>query len=275
MKGGRLFAWRWGRGPDVVILPGIVDALLSWRAMSWVMSRLWRGAAARYRLTLLSAREAVPPGFTTEQMAQDVAEAVAALGREVRLTVGMDAGGLVAQWLASRWPERAGALVLLSSPLSGRVPEALAQFLDHLTLLLRSGSWPEAFDHAAAVYLDPELRRRLRLPLSLLRRWGRPADLQRGVRILAAFRTHDARTAPGPVKVPVLTVCGGLDQLIDRPLAGSPPTRNRSTSAWVRPARQVWLAGEHGAFLSFWHTVLEEVRRFERDASPQSGAARP
>lgn len=261
----------------MVILPGIAEALLHRRAMGWVMRQLWKEAAARYRLTVLSVREAVPPGFATEQMAEDAAEALAALRCQPRLTVGVDAGGLVARWLADRRPDRAGALALLSTPLSGQVPEALGRFLDRLVSLLRAGNWPEAFDHAAGVYLDPELRRRLRRPLWLLRRWGRPDDdgLQRAIRILGAYRSHDAGTAPGPARVPVLAVCGGSDPLLGQAVSGDPLPQAQSTRAWVRPARQVWLAGAHDAFLRFWPTVLAELRRFEQDTAALSGAALP
>lgn len=261
----------------MVVLPGIAEALLHRRAMGWVMRRLWSQAAARYRLTVLSAREAVPPGFTVEQMAEDAAEALAALRCEPRLTVGVDAGGLVGRWLACRRPDRVGALALLSSPLSGQVPEALGRFLDRLISLLRAGDWPEAFDAAAAVYLDPELRRRLRRPLWMLRRWGRPDEdgLQRGIRLLGAYRSHDALTPSGPARVPVLAVCGSLDPLLGQAAPGGPLQQAGSTAAWVRPARQVWLAGAHGALLRFWPTVLAELRRFEQDAAASSGAALP
>ena len=271
VRGGRLLAWRWGRGSDVVILPGVMEALVKPLALGWLMQRLWKGAARRYRLTLLGCREAVPPGFTTEQMAEDAADALAALGIAPRLTVAMDAGGLVAQWLAARRPRQTGALVLLSAPLEGRAPDAMAQFLEHLCRLLRGDQWPEAFDHAAAVYLEPALREQLRPVLALLRRWGRPPQLQRAVRLLTAYRTHDAREA-GPVEVPVLSVAGGMDPLVGLQPPGRGPTADGGRAPWVRPTRQIWLAGEHGAYLRFWKMVMAELQRFEQELAAPARA---
>ncbi|WP_324669958.1 alpha/beta fold hydrolase [Geochorda subterranea] len=265
VKSGRLLCWRWGSGPDLVVLPGIMEALLERRALAGLMQRLWGVAARRYRLTLLSAREAVPPGFTTEQMAQDVAEAVAVLGLDVRLTVGMDAGGLVAQWLGVRWPQQAGALALISTPLAGRTPDGMARFLDHLERLLRADSWLEAFEHATAVYLDPALRHRARLPLALLRRWGRPAEMQRGIRLLTAYRHHDMCHASAPLQVPVLQVAGGMDPLVGQEPPGAPGKTDGPVGGSLRPSRQVWLAGEHGAHLHYWEIVLAELERFEQE----------
>lgn len=264
--------WRWGRGPEVAILPGVAQALLGDRALAWAMRRLWKEAARRYRLTLVAARESIPPGFTTEQMAEDVAEALAALHCEPRLTVGLEAGGLVAQWLAARWPARAGALALLSSPLWGHVPAALGQFLEELRSMLRAGDWTEAFDHAVRVFLEPAQQERLRWELSLLRRWGRPADLHRSMRILGAFRSHEPPRVHGSAKVPVLTVCAERDPLPGGLRAWGPASGGGAADVWPHPTRQVWLAGARGALIQAWPVVMEEMRRFERDA--YSGAAR-
>jgi len=265
VKGGRLMCWRWGTGPDVVLLPGVMEALLERRALAGLMQRLWGAAARHYRLTLLSAREAVPPGFTTEQMAQDVAEAVAALGLDVRLTIGMDAGGLVAQWLGARWPQQAGALALISAPMVGQAFHRMAQFLDHLVRLLRAEEWLEAFEHATAVYLDPAMRDRARLPLALLRRWGRPAEMQRGLRLLTTYRHHDMGHAPAPMQVPVLQVVGGMDPLVGQGPQGVLGETDGPEGRALRPSRQVWLAGEQGAYLHYWEVILAELERFEQE----------
>lgn len=254
------------------MLPGVEDAILNRRALGWVMNRLWRGVASRYRVTVLTAREAVLAGSTTEQMAQDAAEALLALGRQPRITAGMGAGGLAALWMAARAPDLTGALVVLSTPLSARVPEPFVRFLDHLAHLLRDGQWPQAFEHACGVYLESDLRRRLSLVLRLLKRWGQPDDLQRAARILSAFRSHDGRSVLARVTVPVLAFGGGLDPMLPMTVPGSTPALNGTE---VRPSRQVWLAGEHGAFLTFWQTVVAELNRFSAEYTATPEAVRP
>ncbi|MBE3598613.1 MAG: hypothetical protein IMX02_07365 [Limnochordaceae bacterium] len=168
MPAGRLFAWQWGAGPDLVVLPGVEEALLSRAALGWVMGRWWAPFARRYgmRVTALAARESVPPEFTTQQMGQDAAAALEALGMRPVAIVGVGAGGAVAEWAAVEVALRgsaAPALILLSVPAGLRTTGAQAGFYDHLVRLLRGTSPEQAFDHLCGLYLDADLGRRHRL----------------------------------------------------------------------------------------------------------------
>lgn len=269
-----MLAWRWGQGPDLVVVPGLEEAFLTPRALAWFARWLWAPLIERHgvRLTLLSFRESVPSTFSTLQMARDLAAAVDALDLRPLLVIGTSEGGLVASALVRRHPGMARGLVLLSTPLTPRVPPSLQRFYDHLIRLLRGSSPVQAYDHLVGVLFDAALMRRYRTGLGLVRRWGRRADLQRAERLVAAFRSHDEREAPPFPDLPVLLVSGGLDPL----LLSEPGAEARRDPRAVQATRQVWLAGEHGAYLEFRETVLQELLRFVadlqgRDVAPDAG----
>lgn len=267
--GVRVPYWEFGDGPLLVYVPGLEDGLLSRRGMAWALRWLARWLAPGYRVLALGRREVVPPGFPVRQMAADSVAALRELGVRPRAVVGLSAGGLVARWMASDFPQACGALVLLSAPLNGYSPPGLVRFFEHLARLAHTASWPEVFEHALSVYLTPGLRRRWRLGLAVLHRLGQPESPERLLRHLQAFR-QAPEPPPGPLSVPVLVVNGGLDSMVPvRPGASEAYSRQRLGIA--RLGRHVYLAGQHSAVLEHRPVVAQELKRFLADAARTPG----
>ena len=51
-------------------------------------------------------------GYTTQDMAADVAEAMETLKLDAAYVMGISQGGMIAQWLAADFPERVQRLIL-------------------------------------------------------------------------------------------------------------------------------------------------------------------
>lgn len=102
-----------GDGDDVILIAGLSDPAEAWEAQL-------AGLSDQYRLTAFDNRGAgrspmIPDGFTVADMADDVAELMAALGIESAHIAGFSGGSTTAQELALRHPGLVRSLVLQST----------------------------------------------------------------------------------------------------------------------------------------------------------------
>lgn len=102
-----------GTGPDVLLIGGLGDTVESWQFQL-------DGLADRYRLTAFdnrgAGRTAMPDGpVTVEDMADDAAGVLHAVGIPSAHVAGFSGGSLIAQELAMRRPDLVRSLVLQST----------------------------------------------------------------------------------------------------------------------------------------------------------------
>ena len=103
-----------GSGSDVVLINGWTASGLVWPAeVVGALERDHRVVRIDNRGTGWS-RHARRP-YTIDDLARDVRRLIDALRLERPTVVGLSMGGMIAQELAIRWPDRAGRLVLLGS----------------------------------------------------------------------------------------------------------------------------------------------------------------
>lgn len=103
-----------GRGPAIVLLNGWTLSGLVWpQQLIASLEQTHRVVRVDNRGTGWS-RDARRP-FTIGDLAADVRRVIDALGLEAPTVVGLSMGGMIAQELAIRWPDRVGRLVLLAT----------------------------------------------------------------------------------------------------------------------------------------------------------------
>jgi pimeloyl-ACP methyl ester carboxylesterase len=213
---------RWGSGAKSLLFvqggPG--SAPPSPRQLR-LMGRMFRPYVdAGYAVLIVSRRRHMRAGYTVGDMADDFAEVVRdELGGRVDVVYGLSYGGLIAQYLAARHPDRVGRVVLVGA--ACEVSDAFKD-VDYRWAVARAQGDPTAAGMVFAEYVAPGRRltwlRRLLAPLL-----GRgttaegvpPGDLIVEARAEVAF---DSRSVLPGITAPVLLVVGDRDRAFPKAL---------------------------------------------------------
>ena len=102
-----------GSGDDVLImLPGVGDGFKTAKGVAVPFSVMYRCFAKDFRVFVFSRRNRMFKGFTTKNMADDIAAIMAKLEIDSAHVFGVSQGGMIAQQLALRHPDKVKSLVL-------------------------------------------------------------------------------------------------------------------------------------------------------------------
>lgn len=216
-RGALRFHWELSgnqTGPTILLLRGLSRSSRYWYDLRPLLE-------PRFRVLVMDNRgvgrsDAPPPGFSTADMADDVAAVLDGSGVERAHVFGISLGGMIAQHLAVRHPGRVDRLVLGATTMGGRsrepVPrQAITAFLETARMsvaeqIRSTMPWvvdastlarrPEVVDEWIAI-AESEPRNRLALLGQLL---------------AAGF--HDTTANLHRVRSPTLVITGDRDRLI-------------------------------------------------------------
>ncbi len=223
-----------GSGPLVLLLHGSgggfrsfapqVETLasLGWRAVAWDMPGYGYSAPIEpYGVKGLAERCIA------------LIEALAPTGEAVTL-VGQGMGGMLAQELALRRPDRVGRLVLAATAPAVEPDDAYAGYIAQCLDELNAGADPQALaERVAARLVGPQaLPEGVRLA-TFCQAQVRAATWRRA---LAAMQGFDRRAALAHIAVPTLLLAGAHDRV-------TPPAVLRQMAASIRGSVPVELAG--------------------------------
>ena len=214
-----------GEGEPLLLIPGLTADVSDYQ-------RLIAGLAARYHVIALDNRGAgrsdkPDAPYSIEQMADDAAALLDALGIGRAHIVGTSMGGRIALDLALRHPEHVRSLILVST--GARVPR-------------------------------PSLRRRLLLDvlprLPLLRGSRKyPQPYYAFARQREASRSYDATARLGEIRVPTLILHGRGDRSAPLPLA-------KEMHAGIAISQLIVVPGSHIFFFLRPQQVVDAIAAF-------------
>lgn len=218
------------------------------------MGRMFRPyVAAGYAVWIVSRRRHMRAGYTVGDMADDFAEVIRdELGGRVDVVYGLSYGGLIAQYLAARHPDRAARVVLV-----GAACEVSDSFkdVDYRWAGARARGDPTAAGMAFAEYIAQGRRlrwlRRLLAPLlgrSMTVEGVPPEDLIVEAQAEMAF---DSRAVLPDITAPVLLLVGDRDRAFPKALV-------EETARLIPDCTLVWRRGRG-------HMGIAVSRRTPRD----------
>lgn len=220
-----------GGGPALLAIMGLTGSRGHWRGFP-------QRFADRSRVITYDNRGAgetsAPSGaYSTGQMATDALGLLDHLGIASAVVLGVSMGGMIAQELALRAPERVTKLVLGCTSFGGRTglppePEVVAAFAS-----IGQGGAEATVRRLLATNFSPRFLTERADVVEELVQYGlanrmTPAGFQGQ---LAAVAAHDAAARASGVRVPTLLVTGSVDRLI--------PAGNAALLAGVIPGSRV------------------------------------
>ena len=123
---------RFGSGKDVLImLPGVGDGFKTAKGVAVPLSLMYRCFANSFKVYVFSRRNNMPEGFTTKDMADDISRIMEKTGIRSASFFGVSQGGMIAQQMAIRHPDKVKNLILAvtASRPNDIMKEALASWL--------------------------------------------------------------------------------------------------------------------------------------------------
>jgi 3-oxoadipate enol-lactonase len=222
-----------GSGPAVLLISGQAMTLDSWWRTAPELSRSFRVLMFDNRDIGRSSHWPWP--YVVAQMAEDAVAVLDAAGVERAHVYGLSLGGMVAQELALRYPDRVLALVLGATTAGG--PEAVLARPEPLTFFVRVGAMaPEEAEWAAVPY-NYGLRTRRehgeRIAQDIARRVEHETNPLAYLHQMGAAASHNAAGRLRSVRAPTLVVHGAEDTVM--------PPRNAELLARAIPDAELRL----------------------------------
>jgi 3-oxoadipate enol-lactonase len=223
-----------GEGPAVLLVMGLGLPGAAWWRTVPVLARALRVVSFDNRG---SGGSTLSPGpLSVADMAADAVAVLDAAGIARAHVYGMSMGGMIAQEIALRYPDRVGALVLGATTAGGASstapdPEVLAFLARRAVLPEEEGRWASV-PYVYSVRTRSEGGHRIGEDFAHRRSYAFHPDGYRAQ--LAAALRHDAGARLGAITAPTLVVHGAEDRMV-------PPENGRTLAAAIPGAESLRL----------------------------------
>jgi pimeloyl-ACP methyl ester carboxylesterase len=232
----------------LIIIPGLGDGLRTVKGTAAAFSMMYRQFGKEYRVYVFSQRNNMKSGHTTRDMAADVYQASCCMGISKAYVLGVSQGGMIAQHLASDYPQFAEKLVLTVT--TDRLEEELRPVLGTWITMASDGDYGSLMiDTAEKMYTEKKLRFYRKI-YPLLTSQGKPDSFDRFLIMAQACLDHDTSERLREIMCPVLILGGGQDLIV-------------GSAAAKRLALQIGGAKLH-VYEDLGHGAYEESKDFQK-----------
>ena len=200
-----------GKRP-LIIIPGLGDGLQTVKGMAMPLSITYRILAERYKIYVFSRINELRQGYTTRDMAADVAKAMEALNLDTANVMGISQGGMIAQWLAVDFPERVQRLILAVT--TAKPSQLARERIEHWQKLSQSGNFKHLMLDIAQHSYTQKSYQKWRLLYNVMGIFGRIKDKQRiDIQSVSCLK-HDSLDFLEKINCPTLIIGAEKDDVL-------------------------------------------------------------
>lgn len=202
-----------GKGKQpLVIIPGLGDGLQTVKGKAQIFSLSYRLLAKRYKIYVFSRINELGQGYTTRDMAADVAEAMEVLNITSAYVMGISQGGMIAQWLAVDFPEKVQKLILAVT--TAKPSQLARERIEHWQKLSQSGNFRDLMLDITYHSYTQKSYRRWRLLYNVMGIFGRIKDKQRiDIQSVSCLK-HDSLDFLEKINCPTLIIGAEKDDVL-------------------------------------------------------------
>ena len=213
MNGKTMDYVTFGKGKQpLVIIPGLGDGLQTVKGMAIPFSITYRLLTKRYKIHVFSRINELRQGYTTRDMAADVAEAMETLNLDAAYVMGISQGGMIAQWLAVDFPERVQRLILAVT--TAKPSQLARERIEHWQKLSQSGTFRDLMLDIAKHSYTQKSYQKWRFLSNIMGRLGRIKDEKRIAIQSQSCLTHDSLEVLKEIQCPTLVLAALEDDVI-------------------------------------------------------------
>ena len=196
----------------LVIIPGLGDGLQTVKGMAMPFSITYRILADRYKIYVFSRINELRQGYTTRDMAADVAEAMEVLTITSTYVMGISQGGMIAQWLAVDFPERVQRLILAVT--TAKPSQLARERIENWQKLSQSGNFKHLMLDIAQHSYTQKSYQKWRLLYNVMGIFGRIKDKQRiDIQSVSCLK-HDSLDFLEKINCPTLIIGAEKDDVL-------------------------------------------------------------
>ena len=201
-----------GSGSDpLIMLPGVGDGFKTAKGVAVPFAMMYRCFAESFKVYVFSRRNDMPEGFTTKDMADDLSDIMEDLGIGPAALFGVSQGGMIAQQMALRHPDRVKSLVLAVT--ASRPNDILTDSIETwLEMADRDDYRGIMLDTAERSYTGEYLERARMINRMLAS--VKPKDYTRFRILCRSCFSHDAYSELDRIKCPALIIGADRDRVL-------------------------------------------------------------
>lgn len=200
-----------GRGErPMLLIPGL--NLRGVKGSALPLAWMYRMFARDWRVYVFDRRADVPEDCSILTLADDIDAAMAQLGLREADVLGVSQGGMIAQALAIRHPERVRRLAL--GVTAGRCNDTIRRVVGGWIDAAQRGDWRSVNRESVTLAYSRAYLRRMGFALPLLERLVKPADGPRFIRLARTTLSFDLLDRLGEIRCPALVLGGREDMIV-------------------------------------------------------------
>ena len=196
----------------LIMIPGLGDGLKTVKGMALPFSVMYKCFTAEYTVFSFSRKNKLEEGHSTKDMAADIVKAMELLDIPKADVVGVSQGGMISQYLAIDFPEKANKLVLtvtISKP-NDTVKSVVGSWIE----MAKSGDHKGIYADMIEKIYSEKYQKRNRLFLPFMTVFGKPKDFSRFIIMAEACITHNSYDELEKIKCPTLIIGGKCDKIV-------------------------------------------------------------